>query len=50
MGPGTPRTAPQADTTPGGRDLNVTSPRPGAGAHLLTVLLESTWTTYYEAV
>ena len=31
------------------RDLNITSPGPAAGAHPLTALLESTWTTCYEA-
>jgi hypothetical protein len=31
------------------RDLNITSPGPAAGAHPLTALLESTWTTRREA-
>jgi hypothetical protein len=31
------------------RDLNVTSPGPAAGAHPLTVFLDSTWTACYEA-
>jgi hypothetical protein len=37
-------------TTLRGRDLNVASPRLAAGAYPLTVLLKSTWITYYEAV